>query len=122
MRILPAGLNLITTLPFLSSPGKFLRSPALGARESATHTLPSRSTWMPCGHTNSPPPKLRISLPDSSNKWTELAFVPRHPGVVPDEQRSVAHTDLPSRSMATPLEPPQGLFSSVNVAQSRMMR
>ena len=39
-------------------------SSGLGARASVTHTLPSQSTWMPCGHTNMPPPKLLISFPD----------------------------------------------------------
>src|SRR5215470_3383890 len=122
IRTLPSGLNLITTLPFLPSLGKFLRSSEDGARESVTHTLPSLSTWTPCGHTNSPPPKLRISFPDSSKRWTGLALVPRQPGVVPGEHRSVAHTDLPSLPMATPLEPPHGLFSRLSVAQSRMTR
>ena len=91
-------------------------------RASATQTLPSRSTWMPCGHTNMPPPKLRTSLPDSSNRCTGFALVPRQPGAVPGEQRSVAHTDLPSLSMATPLDPPHGRFSMVSCAQSRMTR
>src|SRR5262249_6271295 len=77
---------------------------------------------MPCGHTNMPPPKLLISLPVSSKWWTGFALVPRQPGAIPGEQRSVAHTDLPSLSMATPLEPPQGLFSRVSCAQSRMTR
>jgi hypothetical protein len=35
-------------------------------RESVTHTFPSPSTWMPCGQTNIPAPKLLISFPDSS--------------------------------------------------------
>src|ERR1700692_2675557 len=42
--------------------------------------------------------------------------------MIPGEQRSVAHTDLPSRSMATPLDPPHGRFSSVSWPQSRMTR
>src|SRR5580698_5541560 len=75
---------------------------------------------MPCGHTNIPPPKLLISFPESSNRWTGFTFVPRQPGVVPAEHRSVAHTDLPSRSMATPLEPPHGRASIVRYAQSLM--
>src|SRR5206468_9695341 len=104
---LPSGLNLTTTLPLLSSPGNFCSSSRLATRASVTQTLPSRSTWMPCGHTNMPPPKLLTSLPCSSNRWTGLALVPRQPGAVPGEQRSVAHTDLPSRSTATPFEPPQ---------------
>src|SRR6202165_553243 len=120
MRTLPSGLNLTTKLPLSCSPGNFLSSSGLGARASVTHTFPSRSTWMPCGHTNMPPPELLISFPDSSNLWTGFAFVPRQPEVVPGEHRSVAHTDLPSRSMATPLEPPHGLFSRVNCAQSRV--
>src|SRR5450755_3476042 len=77
---------------------------------------------MPCGHTNIPPPKLLISLPDSSKWWTGFALLPRQPGAVPGEQRSVAHTDLPSRSMATPLDPPHGLSSRVSCAQSRITR
>src|SRR5262249_40521154 len=105
---LPSGLNLTTTLPFGSSPGNFASVSALVTLASVTHTLPSRSTWMPCGHTNIPPPKLLISFPASSKRWIGFALVPRQPGVVPGEQRSVAHTDLPSRSMATPLEPPHG--------------
>src|SRR4029079_731002 len=44
------------------------------------------------------------------------------PGVVPGEQRSVAHTVLPSLSIATPFEPPHGRFSPVNCAQSRTTR
>src|ERR1700736_5608819 len=36
IRTLPSGLNLTTTLPFLSSPGKFLSSSVL-ARLSPTH-------------------------------------------------------------------------------------
>src|SRR5580704_10977918 len=51
-----------------------------------------------------------------------FALVPRQPGATPGEQRSVAHTVLPSRSMATPLDPPHGLFSTVSCAQSRMTR
>src|SRR5216117_4007935 len=47
---LPSGLNLMTTLPFLSSPGNLMRSSAVGTRASVTHTFPSRSTWMPCPH------------------------------------------------------------------------
>src|SRR4029450_11531696 len=64
-------------------------------------TFPSRSTWIPCGQTNIPPPKLLISFPDSSKWWTGFALAPRQPGAVPGEHRSVAHTDLPSRSLAT---------------------
>src|SRR5215470_18679808 len=122
MSTLPSGLNLITTLPFLSSPGNLLLSSAVGTRASVTHTFPSRSTWMPCGQTNMPPPKLLISFPVSSKRWTGFALVPRQPGAIPGEQRSVAQTDLPSRSMATPLDPPHGLFSNVSCAQSRMTR
>jgi hypothetical protein len=65
---LPSGLNLTTTLPFLSSPGNFLSSSGFATRASVTHTFPSRSTWTLCGHTNIPPPKLLISLPDGSKK------------------------------------------------------
>src|SRR5882762_11767345 len=122
MRILPSGLNLTTTLPLSFSPGNLLRSSGLGARASVTQTFPSRSTWMPGGQTNIAPPKLLISFPDSSNLWTGFALVPRQPGVVPGEHRSVAHTDLPSRSMATPLDPPHGLASIVSWPQSRMTR
>src|SRR5205814_5547481 len=122
IRILPSGLNFTTTLPLLPSPGNVLSSSGLAARASVTHTFPSRSTWMPCGHANIPPPKLLISFPDSSKWWTGLALVPRQPGAVPGEHRSVAHTDLPSRSMATPLEPPHGLDSRLSCAQSRMTR
>src|SRR6185503_3251621 len=32
-------------------------------RPSVTQTLPSRSTWMPCGKPNCPRPKLASSLP-----------------------------------------------------------
>ena len=58
-RTLPSWLNLTTTWPFPSLPCP-----------SVTHTLPSRSTWMPCGSTNMPAPKLfrklagRIELDD----------------------------------------------------------
>src|SRR6202161_601364 len=65
---------------------------------------------MPCGHTTSPPPKLLISFPESSKRWTGLAFVPRQPGVVPGEHLSVAHTDLPvsidSHAIGTAPGPP----------------
>src|SRR5262249_47517651 len=115
---LPSGLNLTTTLPFWSSPGNLLSSSGLAARASVTHTFPSRSTWIPCGQTNIPPPKLLISFPDWSKRWIGFALVPRQPGAIPGEQRSVAHTDLPSRSMATPLDPPHGLPSRVSCAQS----
>src|SRR5262249_8634756 len=80
------------------------------------------STWIPCGHTNMPPPKLLTSFPDGSNRWTGLALVPRQPGAVPGEQRSVAHTERPSRSIATPFDPPHGRFSTVSCPQSRMTR
>src|SRR5262249_15785208 len=39
MSTLPSGLNLITTLPFLSSPGNLVRSSAVGTRASVTHTV-----------------------------------------------------------------------------------
>src|SRR6266446_3934980 len=121
MRTLPSGLNLTTTLPLSFSPGNLLRSSGLGARASVTQTFPSRSTWMPCGQTNIAPPKLLISFPDSSNLWTGFALVPRQPGVVPGEHRSVAHTDLPSQSTATPLDAPRHLPSGLCV-QFRITR
>jgi hypothetical protein len=77
---------------------------------------------MPCGQTNIPPPKLLISFPDSSKWWTGFAWVPRQPGIVPGEQRSVAQTVLPSLSIATPFDPPHARFSIVNCAQSRITR
>ena len=118
----PCGLNLPTTLPLSFSSGNCWSSSGLGTRASATHTFPSRSRWLPCGHTNIPPPKLLFSFPDSSKWWMGFALVPRQPGAIPGEHRSVAHTDLPSRSMATPLEPPHGLPSKFSCAQSRIVR
>src|SRR4051812_41152921 len=110
----------MTALPFFAALGSFCTSAAVGIRASVTQTLPSLSTWMPCGHTNMPPPKLLISLPFSSKWWTGLTLVPRQPGVVPGPHRSVAHTVLPSLSTATPFEPPHGRFSLLICAQSRM--
>src|SRR5258708_5965443 len=120
IRTLPSGLNLTTTLPLFRSSGNLVSSSALAARASATHMFPSRSTWRPCGHTYIPPPKLLLSFADRSHCWPGLAFVPRQPCAVPGEHRWVARPVLPSRSTATPFEPPHGLASIVSCAQSRM--
>src|SRR6185436_14679761 len=81
----------------------------------------SRSTWMPCGNTIMPAPKLLTSLPVESNFRTgsnsdilpaaasqqELVDTGAPPcgfGRVP--HRSPTHTDLPSLSMSTALVDP----------------
>ena len=50
----PFGLNLWTWCPFV---------PALLPEKSATHTLPSLSTEMPCGVTITPLPKFASTAP-----------------------------------------------------------
>ena len=53
---------------------RLARSPRAGRGRlsfpSVTQTLPSRSTWMPCGKTIMPAPKLFTSLPVASNLST----------------------------------------------------
>ena len=50
----PSGLNLITWWPLV---------PSSLPSQSVTHTLPSPSTWKPCGVTNRPAPKLVMTSP-----------------------------------------------------------
>ena len=50
----PFGLNLWTWCPLV---------PSLLPAKSAIHTLPSLSTWMPCGVTITPLPKFASTLP-----------------------------------------------------------
>ena len=65
-----------------------------------------------------------IHVDRDGNIWVTDARAPTPDELqkFPGEQRSVAHTDLPSRSIATPFEPPQGRFSCVSCPQSRMTR
>src|ERR1051326_4481744 len=77
---------------------------------------------MPCGQANIPPPKLPISLPDESKWWIGFTLLPTQPGTGLDTHRSVAHTVLPSRSMATPLEPPHALPSMRVQPRPRLRR
>src|SRR5713101_4838864 len=116
---LPSGLNLKTWWPFPSLP-----------RPSVTHTLPSRSTWMPCGKSSSPAPKLFTSLPDESNLRIGGRFEPSQangvPGFMSDgganaPQRSAIQTLVPSGSISTPLvEPhvrPSGIVPQLSTAR-----
>src|SRR5262247_2858354 len=62
----PSGLNLRTTWPALT-PALAAVATAASAPESVAHTLPSRSTWRPCGQMNIWAPKLFTTLPLGSN-------------------------------------------------------
>jgi hypothetical protein len=59
----PSGLNFVTVCPLPLASGNFASSASLAARPSVIQTLPSRSTWMPCGKMNWPRPKLASTLP-----------------------------------------------------------
>src|SRR5262249_11436539 len=97
-RTLPSGLNLTTVWPFPFASGNFWSSSCVAARASVTQTLPSLSTWIPCGNTNIPPPKLFTNFPDESNLRTAGRFDPAHE-LTP--QRSATQIDLPSGSTST---------------------
>jgi hypothetical protein len=102
----PFGLNLWTWCPFV---------PALFPEKSATQTLPSLSTEMPCGVTITPLPKFASTAPvlRSNLKIGSTALVsqstapPPAPPAAAAPQRSYAQT-LPSiGSMSTPAVVPQ---------------
>src|SRR5882672_1827795 len=96
MSTFPSGLNLTTVWPLPSLPSA-----------SATKTLPSRSTWIACGNTNRPAPKLCTSRPEASNSRTGARL---EAAQVLAPQRSNTHT-LPLRSTSIALVDPQGLLS-----------
>src|SRR6185369_15015291 len=97
----PCGLNLWTWYP---------RVPALLPEKSATHTLPSLSTEMPCGVTMTPLPKFASTAPvlrsnlkiGSTGLVSQSTAPPPAPHAAPAPQRSYAQT-LPSfGSMSIP--------------------
>src|SRR5512143_3348341 len=85
MSSLPSGLNLKIWWPLFTagagvagaaprppavlSPARPppLRPPPPVHAQSVTHTLPSRSTWIPCGAIRSPAPKCATTVPVESN-------------------------------------------------------
>src|SRR5215510_6831147 len=90
----PSGLNLNTWWPLPSLPVA-----------SLAQTLPSRSTWKPCGWVNIPSPNIFKTLPEGSSlmigaKLDPVQLVPPH--------RSNTQM-LPSRSISTPIVPPHFL-------------
>src|ERR1700704_1732676 len=106
---LPSGVNLNTWWPLPPRP-----------RPSATQTLPSPSTWMPCGNSSSPAPKLFSSFPDESNFRIGSSLEPSQPngcagatreGGRDSPHRSPTQTLVPSGSMATALVDPHVLPS-----------
>src|SRR5207247_1408654 len=76
---------------------------APGGTPSVTQTLPSLSTWMPCGKMNIPAPKLLTSLPVSSNFRTAGRF---DPAQLFAPHRSATQIDLPSGAISTALVAP----------------
>src|SRR5262245_45353357 len=72
---------------------------------------------MPCGNTNMPAPKLRTSLPDSSNFKTtssgENVPAARSVRQLLAPQRSATQMDLPSLSMSTALVEPHARPSGI---------
>ena len=110
IRSLPSGLNSKTWFPFVA-PGGGPKSVlaampcARGASSwpSVTHTLPSRSTKMPCGKISSPAPKLFTSFPDASNFRIEGRLEPAQEFV---PQRSATQMLRPSLSISTALVDP----------------
>src|SRR5262245_1859198 len=104
----PFGLNLWTWCPFV---------PALLPEKSATHTLPSLSTEMPCGVTMTPLPMLASTAPvlrsnlntGSTLLVSQSTGPPPAPPPAPAPQRSYAQT-LPSfGSMSMPAVVPHCL-------------
>ena len=98
----------------------------LDATASVTQTLPSRSTSMPCGQMNMPPPKLFTTLPSGPNCTIGSVFESRHssPNRARSSRRShrtTAQMCRPSGSIATLPAAPIGLpFGSL--AQPSTMR
>src|SRR5262247_2099779 len=72
--------------------------------------FPFLSTWMPCGNTNIPSPKLFTSLPDTSNLRTVGSFDPAQEFA---PHLSATQMDLPSRSISTALVAPHVLPSGI---------
>src|SRR5215510_661604 len=120
-RTLSSGLNFTTMWPLSFSPENFASSRSFADLWSATHTLPSRSTYILCGKINIPVPKLFTRLPDESNFRTGGRVEPAQlsywnadaPGGVSGfaPHRSATQMDSPSRSMSTALRAPQVLPS-----------
>src|SRR6478672_7065897 len=90
---LPSLLNLMTVWPLPPS-----------ATVSETHTLPSRSTWKPCGSLTVPLPNLICILPLGSNFMIGSSVEPRQ---LLAAQRSKVHRLLPSGSISMPMVEPQ---------------
>ena len=117
----PSGLNFTTVWPFPFASGLFFSSRSFALRMSTTHTLPSRSTYILCGKTNIPAPKLFRSLPDESNLSTDGSDEPAQLSYVNGDapggtsgfapHRSATQTDSPSLSTATPFRAPHFLPS-----------
>src|SRR6266513_5451523 len=117
----PSGLNFTTVWPFPFASGLFFNSRSFAPRMSTTHTLLSRSTYILCGKTNIPEPKLLRRFPDESNLSTggseEPAQLSYWNGDAPGGtsgfalQRSATQTDSPSLSIATPFSAPHFLPS-----------
>src|SRR5260370_11601270 len=99
---------------------------------SVTQTLPSESTWRPCGKTNIPSPKAFTRLPDESNLRIGGRFEPSQlkgwPSFICEAgmktwapHRSATHTFVPSRSISTaavePQIPPSGHFPKLKTAR-----
>src|SRR5499426_1750106 len=80
--------------------------------------FPFLSTWMPCGNTNIPSPKLFTSLPDTSNLRTVGSFDPPQ---VFAPHLSATQMDLPSGSISTALvDPhvlPSGIFAQFSIVR-----
>src|SRR5215470_10848838 len=89
---LPSLLNLMTVWPLPFS-----------ATVSDTQTLPSRSTWKPCGSFTVPAPNLVCKLPLASNFMIGSSVEPRQFCAA---QRSNVHRLLPSGSISIPMVEP----------------
>src|SRR5258705_1283115 len=115
----PSGLNFTTVWPFPFASGLFFSSRSFAPRMSATHTLPSRSTYILWGKMNMPAPKLFKRLPDASNCRTAGTDEPAQLSYVNGEspggtsgfapQLSATQIDSPSLSTATPFRAPHFL-------------
>src|SRR5688572_13189291 len=88
---------------------------------SAIQTFPCRTTWMPCGQTIRPAPKLSTRLPLASNLRTgsSVLFVRQPLWFV--EQRSATQMLVPSGSTSTALVEPQlrpaGIFAQPSIVR-----
>ena len=100
---LPCGLNFSTVWPLPAAFGNLAISAGVAERASTTQTLPCLSTSMPCGHMMRPAPNCATTLPDGSSLTIGFTVEPAQE-LLP--QRSPAHSDLPSTSMATALTEP----------------